>query len=221
MFSILVSSAGTSSAPSGCDDRADGNLILAEGETCSTFMVEPLKAISRTGETVTFAVTQTWTVYDEAEIMWIATHFVEEGVVVCDDKEESVPFDTTLTYTADCDASGFAEVSVYAHDSNFHMELDDAAPPSKYETYDAKQHCQYTKRFACGCGGGKVVGGPPDTNAPTEAPKIPFGFTDQNLTDTPVSTLSKAFRPFVLNKLYPLVFVPRETSCNTPASSVI
>jgi hypothetical protein len=39
-----------------------------------------------------------------------------------------------------------------------------------------------------------------------------------------VSALSKAFRPFVLNcvsRTGPLVFVPRETSFNTPATSVI
>jgi hypothetical protein len=37
-------------------------------------MVETLKAISAYGKDCYFAVIQTWTVHDEAEIMWIATH---------------------------------------------------------------------------------------------------------------------------------------------------
>jgi hypothetical protein len=125
---------------------------------------------------------------------------VEEGVAVCD-KEESVPFDMTLTYTADYDASGFAEVNVYVHDSKLHMMLDNAAPPSKCDTSDVGQQCQYKKRFACGCedgGGGGGGGAPLNTEAPTKVPAILFGTTSPNFTDAPVSlkTSSPASAPF-------------------------
>jgi hypothetical protein len=114
-----VLSDGHLSASSGCDNRTDGNFIIAEGHKCFTYMMKhsrPFRA--QTERTVPLAVTKTWTVYDEAEIVWIATHFVKEGAVVCV-KEESAVFDTTLAYTTDCGASGFAEVGAYVHDSKF------------------------------------------------------------------------------------------------------
>jgi hypothetical protein len=131
----------------------------------------PLEALSRTEETVTFGVTQTWKIDDETEIAWLATHFVENGVVICD-KEESVPFDTTLTYSADCDASGYAEIDVYIYDPKFDTNLDEAAPPIKCGTFEVGQQCQYKKRFACGCGGGEgAVSATPSASPTFLAPR--------------------------------------------------
>ena len=70
---------------------------------------------------------------------------------------ELVPEDMALTYTVDCDASGFAEVEIYVRDSEFDSEFNDAVSPSKCGI-SKKGQCQFTKRFACGCW------------SPTEAP---------------------------------------------------
>jgi hypothetical protein len=188
----VVPSAGPSSAPSGCEDKTDGVFTLTQGKTCSLFKKEPITVVSRTDETVTFEVKQSWKGKDSikgesstqasTEIGWIATSYVEKGVAICE-TAEIVPENVVLTYTVDCDASGYAEVEIYVHDSEFDAILDDAVSPSKCGISEQGQQCQYTKRFACGCW------------SPTEAPatftrtkEVQFGRTNQVRTDKPVST---------------------------------
>lgn len=99
------------------------NQTSSEGST--TYSENPITIKSFDGETVTFSLTQEWTV--DCSVDWIATTYsIADGTTRCDKENVVVP-QGTFTYTATC-VEGWARASVYVYDNNFNTTDDPKVP---------------------------------------------------------------------------------------------
>jgi hypothetical protein len=75
---------------------------------------------------VTFTIHQLWKEGKKESISWITPTYMKGGNEYCNsdgkphgDKRESVKYEATASYTAECNADGFAIVNIYVHDGSF------------------------------------------------------------------------------------------------------
>merc|ERR1712176_904501 len=143
---------------------------LVEGKTCGDMLEdEPIYVISRTSDTVTFVVNNTWDLSGDGEMDTILTQYTDtSGAVTCD-SESTLPQYEVLTYTAECDENGLVLVEVLVSDDSFDSTEDIAELPDQCSPFDGPdgKKCRYQRTFACGCET-KVP-----SMVPTNAPALP------------------------------------------------